>query len=358
MAYKAPKLSELIARTHANIQSNLGGSKSFLKRSVLGAIAYAIAALAAGLYHFLEWIYYQCVPHLSEDELFIAHAKECGVFRKSATIAKGSVKVFSEKSVVIPKGTELQRTDGTLYIVTEDAKGINEIIVSVESVNAGVNQNVKKGEFLSFIKPILYVQNVAEVIDISGGSDIESMAQFRERYIFFCQYPPMGGNEFDYVRWMRENSGVSRAWCFPRVRGGNTVGVAWVYDDRNEILPTSIDVASVTGYLDKHKHPITNGWTGSPAGAEVIYIPLKLKPINLIIKLIPDTLLLRENVRDSLEKAINADAAPSKSLPRTHLSQAISNSAGEYDHRLISPTADEIVAGEFELLVLGKIEWR
>lgn len=358
MAYKAPKLSELIAKSHANIQSKLIGTKSMIKNSVLGAIVYCQAALAAGLYHFLEWIHQQSVPHLAEDEQFIRHAKECGIFRKSATIAKGVVRVFADQEVIIAKGTQLQRSDGTLYIVSEDAKGINEISVKIESVTAGINQNIKAGEYLSFIKPVLYVQNVAEVITVSGGSDIEPMSEMRERYIFFCQYPPLGGSQFDYIRWARDNSGVSRAWCFPRIRGGNTVGVAWVYDARDDIMPTSLEQTAVLQYIDRHRDPITNAWVGSPAGAEVIYTPVILKPIDCEIKLYPDSAELRAAVKEALENAINSVAVPSGSVPRSHLTQAISNAAGEYDHRLLLPLDDEIKADELELLVLGEISWR
>src|SRR5699024_5215528 len=172
MAYQAPKLSELIAKSHANIQSKLLGTKSMMKSSVLGAIAYSQAAVASGLYHFVDWVYRQSVPHLADDEQFIAHAKECGIFRKSATIAKGTVKVFTDRTVMIQKGTELQSRSGTLYVVAEDKSGSGEVILNVESVNAGVKQNVATGEYLSFIKPVLYVQNIAEVLDISGGSAI------------------------------------------------------------------------------------------------------------------------------------------------------------------------------------------
>lgn len=357
MAYKAPKLSELIAKAQANIQSKLLGMKSFLSKSVLSALAYAQAALAAGLYHFLEWIYRQTVPHLSEDELFLAHAKECGIFRKAATIAKGSVKVYADKYVVIQKGTELQRVDGSKYIVTQEEKGTGEIILLVESIDAGVKFNVVKDETLSFIKPILYVQNVAVVIGITGGSDIEPMAEMRERYIYFCQYPPMSGSKFDYVRWCRDNAGVSRAWCFPRIYGGYTVGVAWVYDERDDILPSSLDAQLVLDYIDHHRDLVTNQWVGAPAGAEVLWTPIKLKPLNPQIRLFPDSEALRRNVEKALDKAINAVAIPGGAVPRSHLTQAISNSAGEYDHRLVSPTEDEINAGELELIVLGEIQW-
>lgn len=360
MAYQPPKLSALIATAHANIQSKLMGTKTSLKNSVLGAIAYCQAALAAGLYHFLTWIYKQIVPHLADDEEFIAHAKECGIFRKPASIAKGTVKVFADQDVTIPKNTRLQRTDGTLYQVSEDAFGKGELIVKVESIEAGIDQNVKQGDILSFINPILYVQNVAEVIDITGGSNIEPMSEMRDRYIFFCQYPPQGGSQFDYVRWARDNAGVSRAWCFPRVYGGNTVGVAWVYDAREDILPTSTDIATVLDYMDHHIDPVTNQYVGHSAGAEVIHIPITLKPINPVIQIFPDSEDIRENVRIGLENAINAVANPSGSIPRSHLTQAISNAVGEYDHRLIYPTEEiqTIQSDHMALLVLGEIEWR
>ena len=43
-------------------------------------------------------------------------------------------------------------------------------------------------------------------------------------------------------------------------------------------------------------------------------------------------------------------------IPRSHLTQAISNAAGEYDHQLLLPAGD-ITPAVGELVSLGQIEW-
>ena len=70
------------------------------------------------------------------------------------------------------------------------------------------------------------------------------------------RYPPFGGNQFDYVRWAREVSGVTRAWCFPTWKGGGTVGVTFVMDNRSNIFPQPADVERVADYIAGHTDPI------------------------------------------------------------------------------------------------------
>ena len=359
MPYNPPRLPQLIAQAQTNIQSKLPGNPS-LKYSVLGALSYNQGAMISGLYDHQKWIARQAVPSEADDDIFIRHAAELGIYRKPASVAAGTILVNATQDAVIAKDAQLQRADGALYRVIEDTYGVGDFTVRVESITAGLSLNVAEGVVLNFISPVVWVQNTALVQTISGGADIEPMQQMRERYIFRCQYPPMGGSRFDYVRWMRECAGVTRAWCWPRVHGGNTVGVAWVYDARDDILSTEIDQDVVMSYLDFHPDSLSGMPVGHSAGAEVILIPITLKPLNLVIRVYPDNEEIRFNVANGINNALQALAAPGATIPRSHITQAISNAAGEYDHKLIDPPADveAITSDPFELIVLGEIVWQ
>lgn len=359
MPYNPPRLPQLIAQSQTNIQSKLPGNPS-LKYSVLGAISYNQGAMISGLYDHQKWIAKQAVPSESDDDIFMRYAGEHGIFRKPASVASGTVMVNATQDAIILKDSQLQRADGALYRVVEDVYGIDNFVVKVESIDAGLSLNVAADVVMNFISPIIYVQSTAIVQVISGGADIEPMQQMRERYIFRCQYPPMGGSRFDYVRWMRECAGVTRAWCWPRVHGGNTVGVAWVYDDRDDILPTDVDYDDVMSYLDYHPDPLSSIPIGHSAGAEVVFVPIKLKPLDLTIKLYPDNEEIRLNVITGINNELQALSSPGQSIPRSHITQAISNAVGEFDHVLVYPPSDQLIieSAPFELLVLGVITWQ
>ncbi|XIX49979.1 baseplate J/gp47 family protein [Escherichia coli] len=68
--------------------------------------------------------------------------------------------------------------------------------------------------------------------------------------------PPFGGNQFDYVRWSALMSaalpvpGVFRTW-----KGGGTVGVTFVMDNRSNIFPQPADVERVAGLYRRSHWP-------------------------------------------------------------------------------------------------------
>ncbi|WP_181946512.1 baseplate J/gp47 family protein, partial [Klebsiella pneumoniae] len=72
---------------------------------------------------------------------------------------------------------------------------------------------------------------------ISGGADVESVAELLTRLLYRKRNPPTGGALHDYVIWATELPGISRAWAFDCWHGLGTVGLAWVYDQRTDIIP-------------------------------------------------------------------------------------------------------------------------
>ncbi|WP_332829400.1 baseplate J/gp47 family protein [Escherichia coli] len=71
---------------------------------------------------------------------------------------------------------------------------------------------------------------------ITGGADIESIAELLD-VCCMCAAIPGGGALHDYVIWAREVPGVSRAWAWDAWHGPGTVGLAWLYDDREDLSP-------------------------------------------------------------------------------------------------------------------------
>lgn len=357
MPYKAPTLSTLIARNQADIESRLPGTYARTASRVTQAIAYANAGNAAGLHDHLAWTSRQVVPHLADDDKLLEHCEFWGVWRKAATYAEDQLIVVATTAAFIPEGTRWQRPDGEMFEVMDGTilvAGNN--VVAVNALNEGRLGNTEANVSFSLVSPVVNVQPDAVSQVISGGAELETIDSLRNRLLFRVQYPPSGGNQYDYIRWALEVPGVTRAWCMPRYRGHGSVGVMFVMDEEPNIFPGENDLARVKDYLTGHVNPITNQVEGKTTGAELIVLSPAAKVIALNLRISPNMEEVRQSVKASLKSYL--DSLPPGGLAYlSELRAAISNAPGEVDNTLYSPTTD-IQANENEIFILGDTVWR
>ncbi|EYU13600.1 baseplate J/gp47 family protein [Photorhabdus aegyptia] len=357
MPYKAPPLSTLLARTQSDIESRLPGTFARSAFSTTGAIAFANAGNAAGLHDHLAWTSRQVVPHLADDDKLLEHCEFWGVWRKPATQATGSITVTVLNETVIPKGTRFQRPDGVVFESVDDvyaAPGENP--VSVIAIEPGRQGNTASGVEFELVSPVVGVKTQAISQYIGGGAELESIDSLRSRLLFRVQYPPSGGNKYDYERWAKECAGVTRAWCIPRYRGYGSVGVLFVMDEETNIFPRPGDLVRVKEYLTGHINPVTNQAEGKTTGAELIVESPAAKIINFRIRLSPNTEVVRQAVKTNL-KGYLENLPPGGLALLSEMRATISNAPGEIDNTVISPVADVYAAGH-EIFVLGDVEWQ
>src|SRR4029077_15369740 len=123
---------------------------------------------------------------------------------------------------------------------------------------AGIAGNLPDGTTMSIQPPVFGGPTATLQGDMTGGVDIESDDQLRERILFRIQNPPMGGSQADYIRWTMAVPGVTRAWAACEI-GPGTMTVRFLMDDLypdNHGLPTENDLNAVRDYLDKMR-PVT-----------------------------------------------------------------------------------------------------
>ncbi len=357
MPYQAPTLSTLIARNQADIESRLPSTYARAPFSVTKAIAYANAGNAAGLHDHLNWTSRQIFAHRADEDNLLEHCDFWGVWRKPATLAEGALTVNATASAFIPQGTRWQRPDGEVFEAMENTSlttGINT--VAVKALIEGRNSNTVAGVPFLLISPVINVQPDAISQVISGGAELETIDSLRNRLLFRVQYPPSGGNQYDYVRWALEVPGVTRAWCIPRYRGHGSVGVMFVLDEEPDIFPKESDLVRVKDYLTGHVNPVTNQVEGKTTGAELIMITPTAKTVTFSVRVSPNTEDVRQAVKVNLKRYLGS-LPPGGLAYLSELRAAISNAPGEIDNTLYSPTAD-IQATENEIFVLGNIQWR
>ncbi|ELL1618681.1 phage baseplate assembly protein V [Salmonella enterica] len=192
---------------------------------------------------------------------------------------------------------------------------------------------------------------------ITGGADIESAGELLARLEYRVQYPPFGGNQYDYVRWAREVPGVTRAWCLPTWKGGGTVGVTFVQDNNDDIFPTESDVTRVDDYISGHPDPVTGLIVGKPDGIIVTTFALTRKPVDMEIYISPNTEAMQKAVRQSLTALFYNEASPGGAMAPSHIIRSVAGVTGLNDFDVRKPLDIQYSAAT-ELLVPGVITWK
>lgn len=355
MPFNRASLSEIVARSRADIESRLPGADARLRRRVLSVLADTLAGTVNGLYGYLDFLSKQPLPDQASAEYLDRHASLFGMTRKVASAATGFVSFSGTDGSVIPAATLLQRSDGVEY--TTDTEGTivaGSVDIAVAAVEAGVNGNSAAATVISLVNPIAGIAGdaTADANGFGGGAEQEDDEDLRARVLLRMRQPPHGGAPFDYINWALEVAGVTRAWCFPLNRGNGTVDVSFVVDDDPaSLIPDAAKVAEVQTHISALR-PVTAGL--------LVFAPTAA-PINFTIQLSPDTSEVQAAVTAELTDLLRREAEPSDGLGSgtiriSHIREAISIASGETNHVLTAPAAD-VVPAAGHICTMGVITW-
>lgn len=355
MPFDIPALRKLISDGEKDIAIELG-LQTLPPVGVEKALNVAFSSQVRDLYDHQSWIKDQIIPSVkADDDTIIEIAASEGVIRKQATFSSGPVTFPGQAG--IPEDTEMQTSSGALYRVIASGQPQNgQVAVTVQASDAGVAGNLAEGEAMTLLSPVPGVESNGAVGTggLSGGADIEPVSEVLDRLLYRKRNPPVGGALHDYVIWAREMAGVSRAWSWDVWHGPGTVGLAWVYDGRDDITPTLQDRADMEKYLFRHADPATGNFVGKPGGIEVWPVELVLRPVNMIIDITPDTPATRKAVQSRL-LTLQKTLQPGQTLPISAIRTAIGTASGVTDYSL-NLTAD-IPCAQNELITIGVLTW-
>lgn len=352
MPYNVPTLRQLIASGQLDIEASL--DTILPKFGIELALNTAVSAALRDTYDHQIWIVRQIIPTSeSDDQTIVELASFEGVIRKQASYAIGLATLTG--NVTVPVGTMLTHKDGRQYVViSSNNPSAGHVVVAVQASTPGLDGNLSAGEVLSLVTPVPGIQSSGASGDITGGADLEPISQLLERLLFRKRNPPMGGAVADYVSWMREVAGVTRAWAYDSWQGRGTVGIGWVFDDRANILPTQTDRLFMLDYLFRHPDPATGVQTGRPGGIEPVFMGPTLQTTNLAITPIPDT----ADIRAAIEQNLNGyerTLQPGDTLLLSKIRTAIGSAAGLKNYTL-DLTAD-VTAAPAVLNIIGEVSW-
>jgi uncharacterized phage protein gp47/JayE len=307
--------------------------------------------MTAGLAHELDaHIAYRArnLHTSSKDEEHIrTEAAEYGITPVSATAARGNVILTG--SGTVEAGAVLQRGDEVEFTVIADVTITGSGTASVAASVSGAAGNTAEGVALAFVSPVsgLSSQAVVAAGGLIGGGDEEGVESLRARILDRKRNPPQAGATTDYEKWVKEVYPAAKVWVYPLWTGPGTVGVSFVFWDRDSILPTDLELSNVEEYIEARR-PAGMG------GLEV-FRPI-LSPTNPVITLLPDSPGIRAAVTASLNDLYRRESEPGGTILISRFREALSLAAGESDHILSSPTSNITAAGGY-LKVIGTIDW-
>lgn len=352
MPFARPTLTEIIDRVIADISSRITGVESaVLRRSLLGILGRAEAGAVHLLYGYIDWVARQAIPDTAEAECLERWARIWNITRNAATFSTGSVTFTGTNGTLIPDGTIVQRQDGVQYATQGDVTITSgTATAAVLAVEAGATGDLAAGTSVFLLQPIAGVQSTATVAagGINGGTDVESDERLLARLLKRIQEPPQGGSASDYEQWALAVPGVTRVWVSPLEMGAGTVTVRFVTDDDpGGIIPDAGKVDEVQEYIDLVR----------PVTATVFVVAPVADPLNMTIKISPNTAAVQAAVQAELQDLITRDAEPGGTILISRLREAVSIAAGEENNQIVTPTAD-VTHATGHMAVLGTITWQ
>ncbi len=353
MSLDTPTLSELTAAAQADINGRLDGADSRLRRSWLGVLARVFAGLVKGLYGLISALMKEMLPDTATATGWLPrHGAIRGVPQKAATFASGPVDLDGSDDAVVAAGEILQALNGVQYRVMADVIFDGDSATAqVEAVVAGAAGNAIAGVQLSFVSPVAGVSSAAVVATggIAGGNDAEDPEAWRARILDRIRKPPQGGSRADYEQWVKSVPGVTRVWVYPRWAGAGTVGLAFVYDGREDVVPSSDERAAMLAWL-ADLCPVHLADYG------LYVIALTAAPDSFSIRLTPNTEQTRQATANALIDLYSREARPGGTMLLTHIEEAIALARGVTDFDLLLPT-DDIDHDPTDMPAVGDIDW-
>ncbi len=297
-------------------------------------------------------------PMWAWDEWLDYHANNVGIMRKPAGYASGTVMIEGETGTQIPAGT-IFATAATAEKSSIEFKSIETGIIGdegsleikVTAVIPGRDSNVMKGTVSLLSKPIKGVTSIANMQQITGGTERENDEMLRERVLEALSEESASfiGNDSDYIRWAKEVTGIGSAVVIPEWNGPGTVKL--VILDANGQPANDLLVEAVYKHIispdDRLQRKAPIGATLTVAAPEIIYMSY-----SATIKLSRDYDM--DSVISEFKKNLLKYYELAKSdglLKYTRLSAVLSTTNGVADY------TDFLVNGGTENINLGQVEY-
>ncbi|BEJ50716.1 baseplate J/gp47 family protein [Aeromonas dhakensis] len=343
-----PTLREIIQRVRADVMAELDDP---LRRSDAEVYARAYAGAVHGVNGHIEYLERNMLPDLCDEQWLLRHAgmKKCP--RKEAQPAAGWLRISGvSDGITVSAGAVAvyQGSNPIQYVATEAATSSGGVLrLPITCSETGYHTNLDDGEGLILSEPVAGLSSSGVADSVQGGTDLESIDDWRARVLDRWYFTPQGGSDTDYQVWAEEVPGVTRAWCYRHWMGAGTVGVFLVDDNSEALVPSAAIIDAARQHIEP-KAPV--------AAAELYLLGINIKRVAHRIKVTPDTPEVRAAVTAAMREFYRREGGPEQTIAPSRLSEAISAANGEYKHQLLAPVA-EFTTAKGEVVALGTTTW-
>lgn len=223
-------------------------------------------------------------PMWAYDEWLDYHAKGRGISRKPANAASGELLITGIPGTTIPAGFKFAAPatadSPAIEYETTEKFTIGEdgtVRVQITAVEPGIKGNVPANTVTLMMTPIKGIISVTNEAAITGGTEVESDDELRNRImeIDAASEASFVGSDGDYKRWAEEVPGVGTALVMPEWAGPGTVKVV-VIDANGQPANQAI----ITAVYNNIMSPDDRLQRKAPIGATVTVEAPTAKEIN------------------------------------------------------------------------------
>jgi uncharacterized phage protein gp47/JayE len=338
--------------------TSLSRNATVLRKQVVKIIGKTIGAIAHLIYGYIDNVAKELlVSTCQTTEYLQIHAKENNVPRKAPTYARGTIQFTGLEGSIILEQTECTGDNGVQYRVVSSVEiGIAlTAICTVVAVESGAKGNLSAGSSIVIDSEIPGVNSTGTVQagGITGGVDIEAENSWKSRILRKKQRISMGGKDEDWEDWMRDCPSLTptRVWASPGAAGLNSVVCMFVFDDRENVAPTSTDIATMDAWLNAQR-PITQ---------HPNIVAPTLRYVGFTILLNPLTTPLQQAINNALANLFILKAEAGGTLLLSDIRETVAYASGSADDEVVAiwvdgnPGAmDDVTVGAGELAVFDE----
>jgi uncharacterized phage protein gp47/JayE len=347
MPWTVRSLAEISGRVRGAFREWLPGTDTGLANNFVTVAGKVFAALGYEYELRQAWLSKQMFLRSATGAWLEQHCADIGIYRRGAAAASGLIVGTGAADTTYAAGARFS-SGSVLYksttAATSDGDGNLTIPVKAESKGAATNRDADA--VLSLADPILWpglgtAWTVGEA-GLGGGADKESDDSLRARGLQRKQNPPRGGALSDYERIARNVPGVLKAWAFRRPDAPGFISVLFLFEGREDFIPTEADVAAVQAAIDAERLIRVDD--------SVATAPVAL-PVDITVNgLVNDSDTVRASIEAAIAAMFLARCRPgitgdTFTVSLSWIDEAISGASGEDRHVLAEPTADITLTG-------------
>lgn len=277
--------------------------------------------------------------------------EEIGFFKKLSSYASGKVKLTGTPGAVVPSGSLVAFGKVTYEISEEALIGKDGTVVcNVVASLPGANGNAAPGKINYFPVTLTNITSVTNEGYITGGADEETDDEYKARYYYFVDHPPISGNVYEYEELALEaDERVRYAKAYEVWNGPGTVKVVIA---GAELTPLGADkVEIVADYIEKKR----------VAGADVTVVSAETVPISVSADVTLENGAGIDDVADNFEEALKSYLKElgfkSKIVAVSQIGSILQSVEGVafYTNLLINGATDNIEIPEATLISIGGV---